>query len=138
MLDEFVNDGDPGLVTTFLTSLQSAPDPNEGDFGPFAGNDDVAQHWGEHWSNADGFGGTYWPYLDALSVHSTMARMLASSIEIARDQRKPHTTVWLPIRDAPPAGTSLELEDQQRLFTAWVHVAPHSVQLVIVTPVPQP
>jgi hypothetical protein len=132
-LDEFVNAGQPA-VDAFLTSLESRPGPNQGDFGPFSQDQVAKDHWGQEWTNAEGRGGSYWPYLTDLDIHRMLAEALATSIRRARTGNKTHTTVWLQGHPTPTGAVAADA--QALLFTTFVQESAQGVQLVIVTPVP--
>jgi hypothetical protein len=94
-------------------------------------------HWSEDWINAAGFGGSYWPYLNQVNIHQLLTQGLIDSISSALGPpRKPHTTIWAPVFDAPSGSAALSKPAQDRLFRVAVHNTPTSVQLLIITPIP--
>jgi hypothetical protein len=139
-LDTFVN-GDPAPVTAFHNDLEAAlagPGQESANYGPFASDNAMKNHWNQDWTNAAGNGGSYWPYLTSISIHTLLTQGLINSIGIRLATGKHHTTIWTPALAAPAGGATAALteSDQEALFTVAVHETPGSVQLVIVTPRP--
>jgi hypothetical protein len=135
-LDRFVNDeGMRDIVGQFHADLVGvAAGTAEPNFGPFGDDAAMREHWGNHWINESGRGGSFWPYLTDVDIYAELTRALTASIGRAHGDGKEHVTVWLPVHEAPKGRVSAE--DQQRLFVAAVHETATQVQLVIVTPVP--
>jgi hypothetical protein len=139
LLDDFIN-GDPEPVSSFHADLQAAlsgPRHGSANYGPFADDAAMQAHWSQDWTNWDGYGGRYWPYLHSVSIHTLLTEGLIRSIGVALEpQRKQHATIWAPILDAPESGAASDLTEsaQRRLFKVAVHQTENTVQLVIVTP----
>jgi hypothetical protein len=138
LLDDFVN-GDPELVESFHQGLVDvAAGSGPGNYGPFENDNDMQTHWGRDWTNEGGSGGTFWPYLSDINIFDMLTAALTTSVGIALESGKQHTTIWLPHTEGPPSGNGagMSFDEQRRLFTTAVHETSGSVQLVIITPRP--
>jgi len=140
-LDAFINDQQgPDALAAFyeelrnvVSTLDTGPVQRSDNYGPFTGDVETSTHWDADWTNADGTGGAFWPYLDSVNVFELLARGLAASIKVAVSGKQ-HETVWMPFADVPDG--DLDAGQQAALFKVGVHEMADRVQLVIFTPAP--
>jgi hypothetical protein len=140
-LDRFINN--PGAAASgFHQSLRRVHGaggrmPANPDYGPFANDGDMKAHWVGHWTNAQGRGGSYWPYLDQLDIQAMLTEKLTQSVGIALGPpRKTHRTVWTITREPPP--TPVSPADQAQIFTVDVALVNDDTTVEVQIKTPRP
>jgi hypothetical protein len=136
-LDDHVNE--PANRAAFHQDLLTSATPGFDAGGPFGEDAATQAHWTTDWIDADGHGGTYWPYATHVDFADMLKQGLTRSVQEVIDTGKVHNTLWVVTGETPAEyaqGKPVTKAEQEKLFKVAVHATNRVINLVIMTPPP--
>jgi hypothetical protein len=136
-LDNHINDQEKGA--SFLRAGEAGESRGFGSVGPFAGDRETELHWTTDWIQANGHGGSYWPYATDVDLKTLLKNGATESVQIATNTGKIHNTLWICNGDPPEEYQERQpvpKAKQEQLFKVAVHETDQVISLVILTPRP--